>query len=236
MAAVNRIKIIQHNVLQWRNRKQELYNLYRTLDPDILLLNSHGVKDEENMKIFGYSIHQKNITGANDGAAIAIKEGIRHKVIDGMIDSTVAIEIETARGPIILATMYCPPRRPYLPLQDIQTILNKRIPTYILGDLNARHPTLGTGADDNPVGRALHWLISEGKLSHEGPDFKTHITRRSATTPDILLINQLTTLNMRIEQGPASTSDHLPVILTLSTSPIQIATAPKRNYKAADCR
>ena len=53
---VTRLRIIQHNVLQWSKRKIELYNIYRDFDPDLILLNSHGIKDDSNIKVFGYTV------------------------------------------------------------------------------------------------------------------------------------------------------------------------------------
>ena len=54
------IKTIQHNVLKWTfNRRNELSNMYMKEDPEVLLLNSTGVKGDEVMKIFNYNIYQR---------------------------------------------------------------------------------------------------------------------------------------------------------------------------------
>ena len=77
---MNSLKIIQHNVMHWGyERRNELSNLYRETDPDIILLNSHGLKNENKIKIFQYNIYQSNKSGElNDGVAIAIKKNIKH--------------------------------------------------------------------------------------------------------------------------------------------------------------
>ena len=65
--------MLQHNVLLWHNRRLELSNMYRQYDADIILLNSHGNTDTENIKLFPYTVHQRNMTQTqHDGVAIAI--------------------------------------------------------------------------------------------------------------------------------------------------------------------
>lgn len=72
---LNKIKIIQHNVLHWTNRRFSLSNIYRNIDPEIILINSHCVSDEVPIKIAGYHIHKKNtLNNHSDGSAIAIKK------------------------------------------------------------------------------------------------------------------------------------------------------------------
>ena len=51
-----RLKVVQHNVLHWaKARKCELANHYLELNPDIILLNSHGRGDNDLIKIFPYN-------------------------------------------------------------------------------------------------------------------------------------------------------------------------------------
>ena len=65
------------------NRKKNLTNTYLNHKPDIILLNSHGLREEENMKIRGYNSYNKNIfKEPNDGIAILIKRNIRHRIND----------------------------------------------------------------------------------------------------------------------------------------------------------
>ena len=98
-------------MLNWRGRKLGLSNIYRNIDPDIILINSQGIPDDETLKISGYKTHQKNSTGRNhDGTAIAIKSNIPHKIYDSFISDLLAIEVETNTGPIIISTLYQPPQ------------------------------------------------------------------------------------------------------------------------------
>ena len=52
------IKIIQHNVRKWSTNKHSLDHAYQQEYPEIILINSHGAIDNENIKIFNYNIHQ----------------------------------------------------------------------------------------------------------------------------------------------------------------------------------
>lgn len=68
------IKIIHHNVLHWPTRKSHLTNIYLEINPDIILINSHGIKEGENIKVPGYNSFNKNIYNElNDGIAILVK-------------------------------------------------------------------------------------------------------------------------------------------------------------------
>ena len=186
------------------------------------------------MKIHGYTVHRRNTTNTyTDGTAIAVKHSIHHKLIDDFISDTLAVEIETTTGKIVIATLYQPPARNYLPIPDFIHLFRRNSPVYMIADLNANHPTLGY-RQTNTKGRQLHHLIHNRTLQHIGPDFPTYISHRSATTPDIILTNFRTYHNTHIEQGPLTTSDHIPIIFTISTTPIQAPAIPRPSYNQAN--
>ena len=61
MAVCNRLKVLQQNVLSWTElRKIELSNTYTRMDIDIILINSHGRKDNERVTLKGYNNYQRN--------------------------------------------------------------------------------------------------------------------------------------------------------------------------------
>ena len=226
--------MLQHNVLKWNNRRLELSNMYTQYNPDIILLNSHGNTDTQNIKLYTYNVHQKNMTQTNsDGVAIAVKHNITHTPIDNLTDDILAIKIQTQQGPLIIATIYLPPRRPFLPLPGLNNLLRHNIPIYIIGDFNARHRTFGY-TTHNTVGNALVQLINRRRLTHLGPDFPTYIRANLSSTPDIVLCNHLAHHNIHMRQGDISTSDHLPIVIRISTNPIQIPTPSRRKFNNAD--
>lgn len=233
--ALRKLKIIQHNVLSWTfERRNELNNLYNIEDPDIILINSHGRKSSEKMKIFNYVVYQKNESQEpNDGVAIAIKNGIKHVIIDDFEEDYLAIIVTTTLGEVCLSTGYQPPRRPLIPINNLIRIIRRNIPVYLIGDLNARHQILGHN-NNNLVGNQIKDLISSGDLIHLGPDFQTFITPGRCGTPDIALGNNKKFHNILISSGDITTSDHIPVIMTISASPIQVPTSAKYNYNKAN--
>ena len=211
-----------------------MIHAYKQLNADIILINSHGTPNNEPMKIHGYAVHRRNTTNSNtDGTAIAVKNTIQHRLIDDFISDTLAVQLETTTGKIILATLYQPPARNYIPTPDFIHLFRGNTPVYMIADLNANHPTLGY-RHTNTKGRQLHHLIHNRTLQHIGPHFPTFISHRSATTPDIILTNYRTYHNTHIEQGPLTTSDHIPIIFTISTKPIQTPITPRPSYSQAN--
>ena len=82
MEQVKTLNILQHNVLSWNKHKYALYNTYRLLDPHIILLNAHGCKHNQEMKIYNYTVVKNNKTNnLPDGAAIAIRKDIKVKLV-----------------------------------------------------------------------------------------------------------------------------------------------------------
>lgn len=228
------ILILQHNVKHWNSKKFELNNIYKCIDPDIILINEHGQKENEHMKIFNYDVYKSNKSNElNDGVAIAIRKSIKHKLIDNFNEETLAIKIYTTIGEIIIGTTYLPPRRSYLPANDLLKLINHNRPTYIIGDFNARHTIFGHNNNNN-VGNSLNTIINTGKLIHLGPNFKTFIGHRNLTTPDRVFCNNKAALNYHLQQGPITSSDHIPIVMKLSTSPIQTPIKERYSMKQAN--
>ena len=82
---VSPLIIVYHNALHWRTNYFSLANTYRKIDPDIILLNSHGNQNDDKIKIFNYNINQCNSTGeSSDGSAICVRRNIPYEIIDGL--------------------------------------------------------------------------------------------------------------------------------------------------------
>lgn len=117
------IKILQHNTLHWKTNKNNLINTYLQINPDVILLNSHGVKNNRDIHIKGYNTYLKNTSGeAHDGSAVLIKSNIKHEIIEDFITDVLELRINTTIGQISVATTYLPPRRPYLPFPDFHRL------------------------------------------------------------------------------------------------------------------
>ena len=218
---LEQIKILQHNVIKWTyKRRNELYNCYIKENPDIIILNATGQTDQQPIKLFNYKVYQRNKESEEHaGIAIAVRYNIKHKIHDDYNGDVLAVEVETNRGQIIIATTYWPPRRDIAPLQDILRIIRKRIPAYILGDFNARHPFIGHTRSNNN-GRIINNLINNNLIDYIGPEFPTLVYHRAIGRPDMILSNKNCFMNYSIKEGELTTSDHIPVIMTLATKPI----------------
>lgn len=97
--------------------------------------------------------------------------------------------METTLGDVIVATGYQLPRRPIIPFNSLLQIFRRQTLVLLLGDLNARHPVLGTQNNPNSAGEAVATQMRQGTVQHVGPDFKIFITTKATGTPDIVLTN-----------------------------------------------
>lgn len=52
------IKVVQHNVHNWNTKKTNFSQTYREIDPDIILINSHGLNNTEIMKVPGFTTYK----------------------------------------------------------------------------------------------------------------------------------------------------------------------------------
>ena len=79
-----RLKILQRNINGWQDKRIALFNSYRILDPDVVLLNdSAGLVEDCRIKMFNYNILQSNKSGElHDGCIIAIKKRLKFTEIE----------------------------------------------------------------------------------------------------------------------------------------------------------
>ena len=82
--------------MNWKTNKNSLIDSYLKVQPDLILMNSHGLKSTEALRIPGYKIHKLNYSeNYADGSAIAIKYNIPHKIYDDYETDVLAVEIGT---------------------------------------------------------------------------------------------------------------------------------------------
>ena len=234
------IKVAFQNVNGWKNKVDDIRCSFLNLDLDVILVAHTGLKDgikEDLLKLNPYISYQHNPTGAHyAGVGILVKRNIKHKLISRKFrHDTIAIQIETPTGPIILATNYHRPRLPDLPIDDLEWLANHQTPTYLLADLDAHLATLPHHNHTDRKGRVLNDIfLSRGRLIHIGPAFPTFYAPGSqGTAPDIVLSNKHTYHNHYITPLRVNTSDHTPIKLTISSKPI-FKKARCENTDAAD--
>jgi hypothetical protein len=230
----DKLTILQHNVRGWKTNKAALTNIYNNINPDIILINEHGITTDERLKIFNYNVHTNNKTNRRShGTAIAIRQDIEYRLIDDFTTDLLAVTIQTRQGEVTIATAYSPPNSPYLNLIDYMTLFRRPEPLYFLGDLNARHRIFRHN-DNNAVGRNVNTLLMTDKCRHVGPHFPTLIRHNSTTSPDIVLTNDKTFHNLHLKPGPLTPSDHIPLIAVITVQPILIPIKPRKSFHKAD--
>ncbi|MPC98782.1 hypothetical protein E2C01_094164 [Portunus trituberculatus] len=77
-------------------------------------------------------------------------------------------------------------------------------------------------------------MIDNNTLKHLGPAFSTFYSSTTRTTPDIILGNKHIYHNITIKPGPDSPSDHICIIVSITSKAIRIPVPPKYNYHLAD--
>ena len=126
------LTVIQHNVLRWKTHKVNLMNIYNDIKPDIILLNSHGNKSNEKIKIYNYVTYQSNkLEDRNSRCAISIKLGIKHRIREQFYSDILSVEKDTDLGVIEIATSYVPPRIGFLHYPDFYRLFKQSHPVFL---------------------------------------------------------------------------------------------------------
>lgn len=76
-----------------------------------------------------------------------------------------------------VGTTYLPPERAYLPFPDIHKIVSNNHPSYLIGNLNAKHTSLGDQTN-NAVGRRLNIFLLEKEILYHILDHISFLTER----------------------------------------------------------
>ena len=104
---------------------------------------------------------------------------------------------------------------------------------YLMADLNASHRMWGYNYN-NYRGDIIANMIRQSICTHMGPEFNTLINVTGTGRPDIILGNRRAILHMAIREGSLTSSDHIPILINLSTKPILIPTEKKWNLNKTD--
>lgn len=225
---------MQLNCRGYHNNRHLLANTIVSENPDVVLLNDIGVlPPTRTVKHYGYTT--RHTQGPHDGVAIMVKGNIRHEFMEHWINPHfLATKIYTHNNnSLIIATTYTRPDT-YIPFADLNNLFNHNIPTYIIADMNALHPALGH-TRHNRHGNQLHLLMTQKRLRFLGPYFNTTYTHRGSGRPDVAITNRFAgQFQHHIHPGKLCGSDHIPILLHVSTNPIAIPSTTHYNYKHAD--
>ena len=233
-----RLKILHLNVRHWKNPANIniFSNYFLQVNPDIITINSHSItRADKNVKLVNYSGYTKN-KEIHAGVAILIKKEIPHSFHTNTSNKNfMAVTLKTNQGNLTIATFYKPPRQKNLPLMDINNILQMNNPTLILADANLKHHYFGHNTNDQN-GKILQNFMTHSNLHFLGPYFDTFHEGNNKGKPDLILGNtNILTMAYHITEGiKLPVTDHIPIILEISHSPILIKDTPKYNYNRAN--
>ena len=229
------IKIVQANVRHFYNNRHLIYDFLRQENPDVVLLNSLSVTNGYKIRYYGYTSRQSE-DGVHRGICILIKSSFKHTFLTDIFNHPdfLAIKLYTPTTPIIVATAYI---RPFtnLPLLDFNKLFDhNNIPVFFAGDINASHLAFHHTRNDTH-GHQLLSIVETKRLRYIGPDFFTFYNAGRKGRPDLVFGNRATlAYHTHCQPGPLIGSDHLPIILKISTTPILNKEKRCFSFKKAD--
>ena len=220
----NHIKVTFQNINGYIEKERAIQQIYTRLNSDIILFaHTNIAPPTAPINIHPYITHMHNTARYHSGVAILVKPHITHKIVThNFRGDTLAIQVETSTGPIIIAVNYSPPHRQHIPIGDINWIARHRTPAYLLADLNARHRSFCSTT--TAYGQVVYneWLQND-RLRRIGPHIGTfHSIAGRTTKPDIILANNQTYHFHHVSTLPFNVSDHAPMCLEISARAIKI--------------
>lgn len=237
----NTMKIMSWNANGLLRHQQELQAVLDIENIDVCLISETHFTKQSYITFKDYciyhTIHPDN--SARGGSAVIIKKNIQHfeeaKYGKEEIQATV-VHIKTKNFPIVVAGLYCPPRHSIKSKQYSEFFkrLGKRF--IIGGDFNAKNTHWGSrltttkgkelliaikenGCESISTGKPTYWPTDPGKI----PDLI-----------DFFITKNISNNFMKVEESQDMSSDHSPIVLTLSEYIIQKGNNPVLTNKYTD--
>ena len=229
------LKVVQVNVRHFYNNRHFIYDFLTQENPDVALLNGTAIINGFKIRHYGYTSRQ-SADGEHRGICILIKSSFKHHFLTEFFNHPdfLAVKIFTSTGPLIVSTAYIRPSS-NLPLFDFNKLFNiNNIPVIFAGDINACHRAYHHTTNNNH-GHQLFAICQQKNLHYIGPDFFTFYNAGNKGRPDLVFGNRAALVyHTHCTPGPNIGSDHIPIILKISTTPILNTENPAFVYKQAD--
>lgn len=219
------LRIATWNANGITNHVQELTVFLKLNKIDILLISQSHSTERTAIKIPYYTVYFANHPDqtAHAGSAIVRKTHLRHHILQSYITNKIqstAVQLETFAWPLNIAALYSPPRHA-ISCEEYQDFFTHLGPKFLVaGDWNAKHVTWGSRLI-NPKGRSLLKAIRKNDLNYLSTGEPTYWPSDLHKLPDLLdfAVNKgISDINTSIESNLDLSSDHSPVIITISTS------------------
>ena len=187
-----------------------------------------------------------NSTGnLGGGVLILVKTGLSYTSLSSLDPSSdylaIAVKIKGA-PPIHLFNVYVPPIRSSssdsFPKSFSPFLLPSSPTTYIFGNFNSHHSSWDSHSPEDQSGKDLFdWLLSSDLLPLNNPEHHTLLHRATGnrSSPDLSLIPARIASKCTWQTLPDLGSDHLPISITILTSPLinSFHRPPSLNYNKA---
>lgn len=210
------------------NHGPEISVFLKEYEIDILLISETHFTNRSYLKLHNYIIYDtKHPDGsAHGGSAVIIRRSIKHheacKYQTHYIQAT-TIVIEDSRGPISISAIYCPPRHTIKERQYTEFYATLGSKFLVGGDYNAKHPRWGSRLT-TPKGRELEKCIVKNNLNILSTGKPTYWPSDNNKIPDVIdfcVTKNILANHLLAEQNFDLSSDHSPVMVTLSSKIIK---------------
>lgn len=208
---------------------------------DIMLISETHFTNKSFFNIKNYLLYDtKHPDGkAHGGTAILIKSNIKHfqhpSYSSEHIQAT-SIVLEEWSGNCILSAIYCPPKHNIKQIQFTNFFKSLGNKFLAGGDFNAKHTYWGSRLTTTK-GRELLNSMSENALNHASTGHPTYWPTDRQKLPDLIDFYITKNINNRcisVQSCFDLSSDHSPIIATLSTQAIAIAPINKITSKSTN--
>lgn len=223
------------------NRKLELEIFLQTQKIDVCLISETHLTNQSYLNIKGYMIYHTSHPDnqAKGGSAVIIKNSISHyedRHIQSAEIQLTLVGIKALKQNLIVGAVYYPPRY-NLKKTDYKNHLNLLGERFIVGgDYNAKHMEWGSRLTTTK-GKELRAAMREMGCNFHTTFGPTYWPTDRDKIPDLLdfFISKKVSPNfLHIEENFDLSSDHSPVILTLSEKIIKRENKPSLTNKTTD--
>lgn len=197
---------------------------------DVLLISEAHFTDRSYMKVRNFAIYitQHPSGRGHAGTAILIRHNIKHYLLpeyrtDHLQATSVCVE--DWNGPLVLSAVYCPPRH-NLNKDHFEAFFRTLGNRFIAGgDYNSKHQAWGSRLN-TPKGRELYKAIRLNNLEAISTGEPTYWPSDANRMPDVLdffVAKGISRNYIRVRSSLDMTSDHTPVIATISSSVLKFS-------------
>lgn len=223
MAKFIKIAVWNANGLAQHTNHIKMFLLKQNID--IMLISETHFTKNSYMKIPNYNIYdtQHPDGKAHGGTAIIIKKSIKHHVNEEYKQSHIqatCISVEEWSGPMKIAAIYCPPKHA-IKKDSFEHFYNTLGHRFIAGgDYNAKHTYWGSRLTTTK-GRELLKAIEANNMNYLSTGEPTYWPTDPAKLPDVIdfcITKGIPKNRFKVEScTDLLSSDHTPIIVTLST-------------------